>query len=227
MTPLLFFLLGLPAAFAAERLILRLSQTAPAEDEESVEEASLAVRQLPWQAGAWPARVRIGVALLVPVLMAVAGARFDAPQALAVSALVFALLVCTATDLLRYRVPNAITYPGTVLALLAAVFMPHADLMSALLAASLGGASFLVLALLTRGGLGLGDVKLTVLIGAALGLPAAYEALAFGVLAGGVVILALFVTGVVARKQAVPYAPFLALAAVVVVLAQGAAFAPL
>ena len=33
--------------------------------------------------------------------------------------------------------------------------------------------------------------------------------------------------GVVGRKQAVPYAPFLALAAVAVVLTQGAAFAPL
>jgi prepilin signal peptidase PulO-like enzyme (type II secretory pathway) len=37
----------------------------------------------------------------------------------------------------------------------------------------------------------------------------------------------LLVAGVVGRRQAVPYAPFLSLAAIVMLLAQGAAFAPL
>ncbi len=65
------------------------------------------------------------------------------------------------------------------------------------------------------------------LIGAALGLAGGYQALVFGVLAGGVAIFALLVAGVVSRRQGVPYAPFLALAAVAVVLARGAVFAPL
>jgi len=124
-------------------------------------------------------------------------------------------------------VPNAVTYPGILLALVAAVFMPDADLKGALLAAAIVGTFFLVLALLSRGGLGLGDVKLAILIGAALGLPAAYQALFLGVLAAGVVMLLLFLAGVVGRREAVPYAPFLALAAVAVVLVEGAAFAPL
>ena len=65
------------------------------------------------------------------------------------------------------------------------------------------------------------------LIGAALGLQASYQALFLGVVGGGMILLGLFAIGAVGRKQAVPYAPFLALAAVVVVLTQGAAFAPL
>jgi prepilin signal peptidase PulO-like enzyme (type II secretory pathway) len=65
------------------------------------------------------------------------------------------------------------------------------------------------------------------LIGAALGFPGGYQALVAGVMAGGIVILLLFVTGVVSRRQAVPYAPFLALSAVAVVLTHGANFAPL
>ena len=44
---------------------------------------------------------------------------------------------------------------------------------------------------------------------------------------GGVAIFALLLAGVVSRRQGVPYAPFLALAAVAVVLARGAVFAPL
>jgi prepilin signal peptidase PulO-like enzyme (type II secretory pathway) len=105
--------------------------------------------------------------------------------------------------------------------------MPGADAMDAALAALLGGGVFLVMAILTRGGLGLGDVKLAMLIGAALGLQAAYQALAIGIVFGGLVILALFLAGAVSRRQAVPYAPFLALAAVAVILTQGASFAPL
>ena len=225
MAALLFFLAGLPAAYLAARLVERFS--APDEDPDDDEDDPPARRVLPWQVGSGPARVRWGVAALVPVFMAVAGWRFDAGQAAAVSLLVVALLVCTATDLIRFRVPNAVTYPGILLALVAAVFMPDADLKGALLAAAIVGTFFLVLALLSRGGLGLGDVKLAILIGAALGLPAAYQALFLGVLAAGVVMLLLFLAGVVGRREAVPYAPFLALAAVAVVLVEGAAFAPL
>jgi leader peptidase (prepilin peptidase)/N-methyltransferase len=222
MLPLAFFLLGLPAAYFAERLMARFTVA----DDHVEEDGSGAAKRLPWQRGAWPARVRVAVAAALPLLMAVAASRFDVAQALAVSALVLALLVCTATDLLRYRVPNAITYPGTLLALLAALVMPGADFQSALFAFVLAGVGFLALALATNGGFGLGDVKLAALIGAALGLQASYQALFLGIVGGGLILLLLFMLGAVGRKQAVPYAPFLALAAVAVVLMHGAAFAP-
>jgi prepilin signal peptidase PulO-like enzyme (type II secretory pathway) len=225
MATLLFFLLGIPAAFLAERLIFNLTNFEDGDDEE--DEGPIEVKQLPWQGGAWQARVRVGLVAFIPVLTALAGSRFDPPQALAVSALVVALIVCTATDLLRYRVPNVVTYPGIILALAAAMVMPEGDLKTAVVAAVGGGLLFLVMAVVTRGGLGLGDVKLAVLIGAALGLRAGYEALLLGVAAGGLIILLLFVSGLVHRRQAVPYAPFLALAAVAIVLLRGAAFAPL
>ena len=174
-----------------------------------------------------PERVRWSVMLTLPIFMAVAGARFDVVPALLISLLLGALLVCTATDLLRFRVPNVITYPSIGLALIAAVVMPNADLLSAVIAALLAGGLFLILAVVTRGGLGLGDVKLAVLIGAMLGMPAAYLALFYGVVAGGIIIFLMFASGVVGRKEPVPYAPFLALAAIGVALLQGAAFAPL
>lgn len=211
------FLLGIPLAYAGHRLVVSLTDFEEDPDE----------RKLPWQQDPWIDRVRWAVMFMLPVFTGVAGYRFDLAPALLVSLLLGALLVCTATDLLRYRVPNVITYPGIALALLAAVVMPDADLVGAVIAALFGGGLFLILAILTRGGLGLGDVKLAVLIGAMLGLPAAYQALFYGVIAGGVVIFALFLLGVVTRKQPVPYAPFLALAAIGVALLQGAAFAPL
>ena len=222
MGALLFFLAGLPLAYAADRLVRRFATPYTDDDVLSGER-----KRLLWQMEPWATRLRVGLVSLIPGLTALAGARFDAPAAAVVSLLLAALLVCTATDLLRYRVPNAITYPGIALALVASLLMPGADVMSALLAAILGGSVFLLMSILTRGGLGLGDVKLATLIGAALGLPAAYQALAFGIVVGGIVILALFLVGLVGRRQAVPYAPFLALSAVAVVLVHGAAFAPL
>ncbi len=228
MAPVLFFLAGLPAAWALERVIAVLGNPKDADDLEGEAGATaLTVEQLPWQMGAWPARVRLGVAATLPFLMAVAAVRFGAPQTVAVSLLVAALLACTGTDLLRYRVPDVITYPGTALALLGAALMPGGDFVSAVIAIVVSGGIFLLMFAVTRGGLGLGDVKLAVLIGAGLGFPAAYEAIVLGVIVGGLAILALYLTGVVSRKQAVPYAPCLALTAVFVALAQGASFAPL
>ena len=139
MAALLFFVLGLPAAVFAERLMRRFTRL----DDEVAEDGSSAAKRLPWQRDAWPARVRFFVAACIPPLMALAGWRFDPVQAVAVSALIVALLICTATDLLRYRVPNAVTYPGILLALAAAVVMPGADPLNALLAALAGGGVFL------------------------------------------------------------------------------------
>lgn len=221
MAVLAFFLAGLPLVFVANRLVVELTDF----DEELVDESD--ARALPWHQGDWPVRVRWATLLLLPVMMAIAASRFDLLQAVAASVVVFALLVITATDLLRFRVPNAITYPGIVAALVAAILMPGGNIGEAALAAALGGGVFFVLALITRGGIGLGDVKLAVLIGAALGLPVAYQALLYGVVAAAVVMGVMLVAGIVGRRQAVPYAPFLAMAAIVMMLTQGAAFAPL
>ena len=212
-------------ALVADRLIQRFNQSY--DEEPAVEDEERRSKRLPWQTKPWPDHLRRAVVVFLPILAAVAGARFDPIQAAAVTLFLAALLICTATDLLSYRVPNAITYPGTVLAILAALVMPDAAVVDAGIAALAGGGIFLFMTFATRGGLGLGDVKLAVLIGAALGPQAGYEAMVLGVIAGGVIILGLFVSGLVGRRQAIPYAPFLSLAAVAVVLVEGAAFAPL
>jgi prepilin signal peptidase PulO-like enzyme (type II secretory pathway) len=216
------FLAGLPLAFAAYGRTIALATFADDEEPDEVEG-----NPLPWQQGAWPNRVRWAVLALLPPAMAIAGARFDLLEAVLVSLLFAALLACTVTDLLCFRVPNVITYPGTVAALVAAGVMPDGDFVGAVLACGVGAAFFLVLAVLTRGGIGLGDVKLIAMIGAALALPMAYQAIVIGVFAAAGVMLVLLLTRVVGRKQPIPYAPFFALSAIAVVLLRGASFATL
>ena len=67
-------------------------------------------------------------------------------------------------------------------------------------------------------GLGMGDVKLALLIGAALGW-SVIAALLFGTLAAGLVSAALLIAkGAEARKRAIPLGPFLAGGAILVLL---------
>lgn len=221
---LLFLAAGIPAGAAVGRLAALLA------NENGAAEAGMGGSgraDLAWQREPWRARLLLAVGALTPLLLAAAGWRFELFQAAAVSFLLLALLLCAATDLLSYRVPNAITYPGAALALSAAAVLPGGDAASSLAAALLAGGALLAVAVVTRGGMGLGDVKLAVLIGAALGLSGAFQALALGIFAAGVIMLAALLAGLVSRKQALPYAPFLSAGAIAVVLLQGASFAPL
>jgi leader peptidase (prepilin peptidase)/N-methyltransferase len=127
------------------------------------------------------------------------------------------LVVLAATDLEHRIVPNRIVLPAAaaVLALHTAV-SPSPEW--ALAAAGCAGALFVV-ALAYPGGLGMGDVKLALLIGAMLGRTAPL-ALMLGTLLALVPSVVLFAKhGAAARKLAIPFAPFLALGAVIALFA--------
>jgi leader peptidase (prepilin peptidase)/N-methyltransferase len=105
------------------------------------------------------------------------------------------------------------------LAVLAAqlALYPH-DWVEWLVASFGAGVFFLVVALAYPAGLGMGDVKLALLLGAVLGW-AVIPALFFGTLAAGLVsAVMLFRDGSVARKRVIPLGPFLAGGAVLVLL---------
>jgi leader peptidase (prepilin peptidase)/N-methyltransferase len=125
------------------------------------------------------------------------------------------LVVVTLTDLERRVIPNAVLAAGAVVAVgVAAVGDPSSLPDRAIAGAAAGGFLFLV-ALLYPRGMGMGDVKLAAVMGLYLGRAVA-PALLIGFAAGAVVGLALIARrGVSARKQAVPFGPFLALGGVV------------
>ena len=124
------------------------------------------------------------------------------------------LAVLAVKDVEVRRVPNVIVLPATVIVLVAvAAVHPH-HLLQAVVAA-VGAAAFLFLpTLVTRQGIGYGDVKLAALLGAALGWGVA-AALLLGCLAASVVGVALVLRrGASARKTFVPFVPFLAFGAI-------------
>jgi leader peptidase (prepilin peptidase)/N-methyltransferase len=119
-----------------------------------------------------------------------------------------------------------ITYPAAGGALLVAALMPHGNPTEALIGGAGGAGFMLAIALISRGGLGLGDVKLAGFAGLALGGPLILSALMITAVAGGLVAACLALR-VRRRNHPMPYAPFIAGGALVVLLWQGSAFAHL
>jgi leader peptidase (prepilin peptidase)/N-methyltransferase len=162
-------------------------------------------------------------------LFAIAGARFDEPAHAVIAAVyVSVLIVCAATDIIAYRVPNAVTYPAMAGALFVGATMPNAGLPSVLLGGLVVGGALLVPSLFTRGvGMGMGDVKLGTFVGLALGLDNAVGALFLTAIGGGLGAVLLLVTRLRHRGEPIPYAPFIAAGTLAVLFLEGTAFVSL
>lgn len=129
--------------------------------------------------------------------------------------LVCALAVLAAIDIERRILPNRIVLPSFAVVLVAQLAL-FPDQAFEWIAASLATALVLLIAaLVKRGGLGYGDVKLGLLLGAGLG-DNVITCLIVAVFAIWPVAVYLFIRhGAAARTMALPFGPFLALGAVV------------
>jgi leader peptidase (prepilin peptidase)/N-methyltransferase len=154
--------------------------------------------------------VELGSALLVAGCVLAFGATADA---LLASFFCLVLVAIAAADL-RYRVvPNRLVVPAAAIVLVAQTVLHPSP---AWAIGGFGAAAFLLLAALAYpAGMGMGDVKLALLLGAMTGR-AAPVALMVGLLSALVPSVVLFARhGAGARKVAIPFAPFLALGGVV------------
>jgi leader peptidase (prepilin peptidase)/N-methyltransferase len=175
-------------------------------------------------AGAGRAWARPGVLGLGVVLGGLCVVRYDAEPRGFISAFTVAILVVlAATDLDERRIPNRIVLPATGV-VLAAQLAFYSDRAGEWIVSALAAALFLFLpTVVKRGAVGMGDVKLALLMGAALGY-AVLSALTVGFLAMLPVALYLLARqGAAARKKYIPLGPFLAFGAIVALLAGAAA----
>jgi leader peptidase (prepilin peptidase) / N-methyltransferase len=130
-------------------------------------------------------------------------------------AFVTMLLAVTLTDLERRIIPNRILLAGALAGVAIAAVADTASLPERAIAAAAAGGLLFAVALAYPRGMGLGDVKLAAVMGLYLGRSVG-PALLIGFAAGALYGLALIaVRGAGARKQAVPFGPFLALGGVV------------
>jgi leader peptidase (prepilin peptidase) / N-methyltransferase len=163
-------------------------------------------------------RIYPAVELATSVLLAACIVAFGFTlHALAAAVFCAALVVVTATDLTHRIVPNLVVLPA---AAIVCVLMTAAEPSPEWAIAGLGAAAFLLLVALSYpGGMGMGDVKLALLMGVALGRTVAV-ALPLGMVLALVPAAVLFARhGSGARKMAIPFAPFLALGSVIALFA--------
>jgi leader peptidase (prepilin peptidase)/N-methyltransferase len=132
---------------------------------------------------------------------------------------VSALVAVTLTDLEQRLIPNRILAVSAAICLVVAAIGDPASLPERLAAAAGAGGILFLVALAYPRGMGLGDVKLAAVMGLYLGRSVA-PALFVALLSGSLVGIGLMVReGASARKQAIPFGPFLALGGVVGLLA--------
>jgi leader peptidase (prepilin peptidase) / N-methyltransferase len=169
-----------------------------------------------------PRRWQIAVAAVSAALGVACFVRFGFSGRAVVGAVFAAVLVLlTAIDLDRRLIPNVIVLPATAVVLVAQIAL-YPDRTLEWLLASLGAALFFFVPLLVYpSGMGMGDVKLAALLGAALGKSVA-AAVFIALLGGGAfAVFVLLREGLSARKKAIPYGPFLTLGGAVVLLLGG------
>ena len=180
------------------------------------------------QASGWtaarelPRRRRIAVAGTSAVLAMVCFARFGFSGRALVDAIFAATLVLlTAIDLERRLIPNVIVLPATALVLVLQIVFYPGQTIEWVLAAIGASLFFFIPAVIFPAGMGMGDVKLAALLGAALG-KSVIAAILIAVVSAAVVSLAILAReGFGARRKAIPYGPFLALGGLVAMLLGG------
>jgi leader peptidase (prepilin peptidase) / N-methyltransferase len=128
------------------------------------------------------------------------------------------LVVLAATDLERRIIPNRIVLPATAVLLVARIATSSGRTSEFLIATFGAGVAFLLPNLVNRAAMGMGDVKLSAFLGAGLGwgvigaVAVAFISIfpfAIGTLIRG---------GLAARKSTLPFGPFLALGALVILI---------
>lgn len=160
------------------------------------------------------------VEALTAGLFAVVALRADGAAELCAGLVLVTMLVLVAAIDIEHRiVPNRVLAPAAVIGIaLWAVWEPS-HVPESLAAGAGAGLFLLVFALAYPAGMGMGDVKLALLLGAMLG-----RVVAVGLMLGMLAALApsfflLARHGSAARKMGIPFAPFLAVGAVIALFA--------
>jgi leader peptidase (prepilin peptidase)/N-methyltransferase len=133
----------------------------------------------------------------------------------------YLMLVLALIDVDQRILPNVITLPGAVVGLALAFFDPRVEWLDALIGGFLGGGllyfvAWAYLKLRGREGMGMGDVKMMLLVGSFLGWQGALMTIFVGSLVGSVIGVTMIALSRKGWEYALPFGTFLAAAGVLV-----------
>ena len=119
------------------------------------------------------------------------------------------LIIVTFIDLRHYIIPDKVTVFALTGVVVLNVFTRDLTLVSSLLGLTSAAAFLLLIAIVSKGGMGGGDIKFAAVIGLFLGWPNGLFAVFLGCMLAGLVGMVLLLTRVKGRKDAIPFGPFL------------------
>jgi len=133
------------------------------------------------------------------------------PRWVALLPLLILLAAIAVVDVTTKMIPDALTLPGIVYSLALAAFTTGGpSVREAAIGVLVGGGLLLLLAVLTRGGIGGGDIKLVAMVGGALGWRDALISFALSQLGGGLLVLYLLRMGRAERRKTLPIGSLIA-----------------
>jgi leader peptidase (prepilin peptidase) / N-methyltransferase len=138
------------------------------------------------------------------------------PELIVALLFVSLLVIIIVSDLAYMMIPDKVLLFFLPILIIARIFIPIDPWWDPILGAFSGFGLLFLIALVTKGnGMGFGDVKLYFVIGIVLGIQAVilsfFLASLFGSIFGGIGLL----TGLVKRKQPIPFGPFIAVGALI------------
>ncbi len=128
------------------------------------------------------------------------------------------LIVIAMIDFHYQIIPDKLSLSGLVIGIILAVFFSHINIFQALLGLVVGGGSLLLIAFLSKGGMGGGDIKLAALLGSFIGVKAVLINIFLAALFGSIVGIALMIAGQKKMKSKLPFGPFLVLGALLIII---------
>lgn len=132
--------------------------------------------------------------------------------------LISCLMISTFTDLEHQMIPDKVIFPTIVAGLMLNILFRRENLISFILGSVLGGGIILLIVILSRGGMGGGDIKLFAAVGMFLGVRLTILAMLLSFIFGSLVGLILIMLKLKNMRDAIPFGPFIALASIVSLL---------
>jgi len=132
--------------------------------------------------------------------------------------LISILIIISFIDLNEKIIPNLLSYSGIIIGLILSLIFNHISFLSAILGLLIPSLLLLIIALIFKGGMGIGDVKLVGMIGTFTGYLYPLIGIFIGALVGSIVFLPLLITGKIGKKTRIPFGPLISLGTIIMIL---------
>ena len=134
--------------------------------------------------------------------------------------LLFSILIILSGIDIRFRIiPDIVTIPALVVGFIVSIVFSHITYLNSILGIIAGGGSLLLIAYLSRGGMGGGDIKMMAMVGAFACCEIAFMSILLGSFIGAInVLILIIIHDKKSVKSSLPFGPYLSFGVLISIL---------